>query len=113
MHVNNDVDIYEIIYKAKWIDSSWINCSGIYYAPKNAKKDAPIMMYGHGTQIHKQRNISDEDAQQGICLGFAADGYAACYPDYYGIGKEKRIICISTHGQKRCLLSICCMPWMN
>lgn len=90
MHVNNDVDIYEIIYKAKWIDSSWINCSGIYYAPKKAKKDAPIMMYGHGTQIHKQRNISDEDAQQGICLGFAADGYAACYPDYYGIGKGEK-----------------------
>ena len=87
LKVRNDVDIYEIIYKAKWIDSSYILCSGIYFAPKNINNAAPIMMYGHGTQIHKHRTISDEDAQQGICLGFATDGYAACYPDYYGIGK--------------------------
>lgn len=90
LHVKNDVDIYEIVYKAKWIDSSWIQCSGIYYAPKNVKKSVPIMMYGHGTQIHKHREVSDEDAQQGICLGFATDGYAACYPDYYGIGKGEK-----------------------
>lgn len=90
LHIKNDVDIYEILYKAKWIDSSWIQCSGIYYAPKNVKKAVPIMMYGHGTQIHKHRDISDEDAQQGICLGFATDGYAACYPDYYGIGKGEK-----------------------
>ncbi len=90
LHVKNDVDIYEVIYRAKWIDSTWIQCSGIYYAPKNIKKPAPIMMYGHGTQIHKHRDISDEDAQQGICLGFATDGYAACYPDYYGIGKGEK-----------------------
>lgn len=90
LHINNDVDIYEIIYKAKWIDSSWITCSGIYYAPKNIKKPAPIIMYGHGTQIHKHRDINDGDAQQGICLGFATDGYAACYPDYYGIGKGEK-----------------------
>lgn len=90
LHVKNDVDIYEVIYKAKWLDSSWIQCSGIYYAPKNTKKPASIMMYGHGTQIHKHRSISDEDAQQGICLGFATDGYAACYPDYYGIAKGEK-----------------------
>lgn len=45
------------------------------------------MMFGHGTQIHKFREISDRDAQQGVCLGFATDGYLALYPDYYGIGK--------------------------
>lgn len=90
LKIRNDVDIYEIIYKAKWIDSSWINCSGIYFAPKNIKKPAPIMMFGHGTQIHQHRAISDEDAQQGICLGFATDGYAACYPDYYGIAKGEK-----------------------
>ncbi|MCB0507059.1 MAG: hypothetical protein R2739_07880 [Chitinophagales bacterium] len=90
MPVKNDVDIYEIIYKAKWIDSSWIKCSGIYYVPKNTKKLPPYMMFGHGTQINKQRIVSDEDPQQGICLMFAADGYAACYPDYYGIGKGEK-----------------------
>lgn len=83
--VKNDVDIYEVIYKAKWIDSTWINCSGIYYVPK-IKKAAPYMMFGHGTQIQKQRDISNANAEQVICLGFAADGYISCFPDYYGIG---------------------------
>jgi hypothetical protein len=87
MPVRNDVDIYEIIYKVKWIDSTWRNASGICYIPRNAKKPGPYVMFGHGTQIHKERTISDNDAQQGVCLGFAADGYLALYPDYYGIGK--------------------------
>jgi len=87
MPVNNDVDIYEVIYKVKWIDSTWRTASGICYMPKNIKKASPYVMFGHGTQIEKHRNISDNDAQQGICLGFATDGYIALFPDYYGIGK--------------------------
>lgn len=87
--VRNDVDIFEIIYKAPWIDSTtWINCSGIVYIPKFKKNKAvPVVMFGHGTEIRKGRTITDDDAQQGITLGFAADGYLALYPDYYGIGK--------------------------
>jgi hypothetical protein len=84
--VKNDVDIYEIIYKAPWIDGTWIEASGICYVPKSGKA-LPTLMYGHGTQIHKQRDISDNDAQMGICLGFATNGYLSLYPDYYGIGK--------------------------
>lgn len=85
--IKNDVDIYEIVYRVPWIDSTWRTASGIVYVPKGVKKPAPTMMYGHGTQIHKFREISDKDAQQGICLGFATDGYLALFPDYYGIGK--------------------------
>ena len=88
MPISNDVDIYEVIYKAPWIDSStWINCSGIVYVPKTKGKKVPSFMFGHGTQISKARDITDEDAQQGICLFMAADGYLAMYPDYYGMGK--------------------------
>jgi hypothetical protein len=86
MPVKNGIDVYEIIYKAKWIDSSWINASGIYFVPKT-EKAVPYMMYGHGTQIEKTRTISEDHAQQNICMMFATDGYAAMYPDYYGIGK--------------------------
>jgi len=84
--VKNDVDIYEIVYKAPWIDGSWIEASGIVYLPRTGKP-LPTMMYGHGTQIHKNRNVSDNDSQQGICLGFATNGYLSLYPDYYGLGK--------------------------
>jgi hypothetical protein len=86
MPVKNGVDVYEIIYKAQWIDGSWRNASGIYFAPK-IDKPVPFVMYGHGTRIEKHREISDKDSQQNICLMFAADGYAAMFPDYYGIGK--------------------------
>ena len=89
--IKYDVDIYEVIYKAPWIDSTtWINCSGIVYIPKVKKgkgRGVPTYMFGHGTQISKGRDITDEDAQQGICLGMATDGYLSLYPDYYGMGK--------------------------
>ncbi len=86
--VKYDVDIYEIIYKAPWIDSTtWINCSGIVFIPKSNGKKVATLMFGHGTEIRKGREISDNDAQQGICLGTATDGYLSLYPDYYGIGK--------------------------
>lgn len=84
--VKHDVDIYEVIYKVQWIDGTWRNASGIYYVPK-VKKAVPYMMFGHGTQIQKHRSIHDGDSQQFICLAHATDGYAAMFPDYYGIGK--------------------------
>ena len=88
MPIHYDVDIYEIIYKAPWIDSStWITCSGIAYVPKMKNKKAATFMFGHGTQIRKERDITDDDSQQGICLFMATDGYLALYPDYYGMGK--------------------------
>lgn len=86
MPVKNGVDIYEIIYRVQWIDSTWRTASGIYYAPK-VDEAVPYFMYGHGTQIEKHREITDDDSQQNICLIFATDGYAAMFPDYYGIGK--------------------------
>ena len=84
--IHYDVDIYEIIYKGKFVDGTMRQASGIYFVPKSDKA-LPYMMFGHGTEIQKGRQISDEDAQQGICLGAAADGYIAIYPDYFGIGK--------------------------
>lgn len=86
MPVRYGVDIYEIIYRVQWLDSTWRRASGIYYVPKTDKA-VPYFMFGHGTQIEKHREITDNDAQQNICLIFATDGYAAMFPDYYGIGK--------------------------
>jgi hypothetical protein len=86
--VKNDVDIYEIFYNAPSLDQkSWRVCSGICYVPRNMKKkQVPTLMFGHGTEISKGRTISDDDAQQGITLSFATDGYLGLYPDYYGMG---------------------------
>jgi len=92
MPIKNDVDIYEVIYLAPWIDSStWIKCSGLIFVPKVKNKKAPTFMYGHGTAIGKigpdQEEYSDGSAENGIALFMAADGYFALYPDYYGIGR--------------------------
>lgn len=84
--VHYEVDIYEVIYNAKFVDGTMRKASGIYYVPKSPKEPLPYFMFGHGTEIHKGREISDGDAQQGICLGAATNGYNAIYPDYFGIG---------------------------
>lgn len=80
------IDVYELIYMVPWLDGTMRKASGIYYVPKTDEA-VPYMMYGHGTQIEKHREITDRDAQQFICMAFATDGYAAMFPDYYGIGK--------------------------
>ncbi len=86
--VNYAVDIYEILYKAPALDQkTWVNCSGICYIPKSQGKPLATLVYGHGTEIKKERSINDTDPQQGICLIMATDGYLTLYPDYYGMGK--------------------------
>jgi hypothetical protein len=80
------MDVYEIIYMVPWIDGTMRKASGIYYVPKT-DEPVPYVMYGHGTQIERNREITDRNAQMFICMAFATDGYAAMYPDYHGIGK--------------------------
>lgn len=80
------MDVYELIYMVPWIDGTMRKASGVYYVPRT-DKPVPYFMYGHGTQIEKHREITDKDAQLFICMSFATDGYAAMFPDYYGIGK--------------------------
>ncbi len=82
--VKYDVDIYEITYYGKFVDGTMRKASGIYYVPKTKEK-SPYLVFCHGTEIHKSREISDKDAQQGIALGSATNGYNALYPDYFGI----------------------------
>lgn len=84
--VKHGVDVYEILYQVPWLDGTMRQASGIYYVPK-VETAVPYVMYGHGTQIERHREISDKNAQQFLCIAFATDGYAAMYPDYHGIGK--------------------------
>ena len=85
--VSNGVNVYEITYKALWIDKkTWIDCSGICYVPQTSGKKVATAMYGHGTEVRKNRSIDDQDPQQGICMLMAADGYLTLFPDYYGMG---------------------------
>ncbi len=80
------VNVYEVLYKTTYHDGSTIQASGVYFAPQEKKEDLPVVIYFHGTQIEKERDIKIK-GEMAICTGLATDGYAALYVDYVGIGK--------------------------
>jgi acetyl esterase/lipase len=86
--IQYDVEIYEFIYNTCWHDSSCIKASGLYFVPKNAK-NSPLMVYHHGTQIEKHREVG-LGGEMAICIGFATDGFAVAYSDYVGLGKGEK-----------------------
>jgi hypothetical protein len=83
-----DVEIYEFIYNTCWHDGTCIKASGLYFVPKNAK-NSPLMVYHHGTQIEKHREVGI-GGEMAICIGFATDGFAVAYSDYVGLGKGEK-----------------------
>lgn len=88
MSARYDVDVYEIIYKAPWIDGTEINASGLYFVPKaHEGEELPVFVYHHGTQLEKKRKSLDESPEQSLALSMAGDGYYTLMPDYYGMGE--------------------------
>lgn len=88
MSAKYDVDVYEIIYKAPWVDGSEINASGLYFVPKaKAGEELPVFVYHHGTELVKKRKSLEESPEQSFALSMAADGYHTLMPDYYGMGE--------------------------
>jgi alpha/beta superfamily hydrolase len=84
--IKNGVNVYEVLYKTTYVDGSTVQASGVYFVPIEVKENLPIVVYFHGTQIEKERDIKIK-GEMAICTGLAADGYAALYIDYMGIGK--------------------------
>lgn len=102
--LSNGIDVYEVIYQSTWIDSTPIKASGLYFVPQGNHQNLPLIVYHHGTQIEKDRKIR-LGGEQGICIGFAADGYAVLMPDYFGLGKgEKKHLYI--HAETEALAAI-------
>ncbi|CAN5141868.1 hypothetical protein BH09BAC1_BH09BAC1_29820 [soil metagenome] len=102
--LSNGIEVYEVIYQSTWIDSSPIKASGLYFVPQGKHQNLPLIIYHHGTQIEKDRKIR-LGGEQGICVGFAADGYAVLMPDYFGLGKgEKKHLYI--HAETEALAAI-------
>lgn len=86
MPIKHGVDVYEVIYNTTYFDGTTIKASGIYFVPNDVKENLPQLVYFHGTQIEKQREIKI-GGEQAICLGFACSGFSASYVDYMGLGK--------------------------
>ncbi len=89
VNINNEIDLYELIYTTKWHDGTSIKASGLYFTPTNQKEEIPQLIYHHGTKIKVERT-NEIYRETAICAGFAADGYAVIMPDYIGLGKGEK-----------------------
>lgn len=83
------VDIYEVIYASTYHDGSPITASGLYFVPIDTKDPMPLLSFQHGTTLRRDRGGLGFWGEQNFCMGFAADGYAVAYPDYFGLGKSE------------------------
>lgn len=84
--IRNDVEVYELIYNTQLPNGTPIVASGLYFVPKGAK-NAPVVVYHHGTQSNKDREAGVLHGEQAISTGYCATGYAVIMPDYIGLGK--------------------------
>jgi len=89
LNINNEFDLYELIYTTKWHDGTSIKASGLYFAPTYQKEEIPQLIYHHGTKIKVERT-NEIYRETAICAGFAADGYAVIMPDYIGLGQGEK-----------------------
>lgn len=89
MAVDYAVDIYEILYKSTYYNGEEIMASGLYFVPVGVKQPMPLLSYHHGTTLRKERQGVGFWGEQHFCMGFATDGYAVAYPDYFGLGKSE------------------------
>ncbi len=87
--IRYDVDIYEVDYRTRWSDGSSVMASGLIMLPHVPKEAIPLVAYGHGTRLQKER-LWNMKGEESICAFFAADGYAVAMPDYLGLGRGER-----------------------
>ena len=83
------INVYEVLYNTTHADGKLVKASGILFLPQGTKRDAPIMIYNHGTNLCRDIYFDGKD-EQAICLGFATDGYVVIWPDYIGMGEGER-----------------------
>lgn len=87
--VNSGINIYEVVYTTTYPDKSDVQASGLLYVPIPGRKNMPLMIYNHGTEMCRERSC-DFTGEQSICLAFATDGYVVLAPDYLGLGKSDK-----------------------
>ena len=83
--VRYGVRVYEVQYWTRWHDGTPIRASGLYYLPEEIHEDLPVVSFSHGSESTRREGIKVGGVAV-ITLALAADGYAACLPDYVGLG---------------------------
>lgn len=83
------VDIYELLYNSTYPNGETVLASGLYFVPVGVKDPMPLLSFHHGTTLMRDRKCLGFCGEQNFCMGFATDGYAVAYPDYFGLGKSQ------------------------
>lgn len=83
-----DVDYYKVLYLTPYLHpDSLVQASMGLAVPVNTECEAPIAVYGHGTQMDTHVSASRMNSGQWeVGLIFAGTGYTVALPDYLGIG---------------------------
>jgi hypothetical protein len=84
-----DVDVYDVDYVTSWWDGVRVNASGLILLPRTGGKTMPLLAYGHGTRLQKER-VWKMSGEEIVGAFFATDGYAVAIPDYLGLGRGER-----------------------
>jgi pimeloyl-ACP methyl ester carboxylesterase len=89
LRAKDSVDVYELIYQSQFLDGKPAITSGLYFLPKNRLEPLPMLLYTHGTELWQDRKVNLR-GEKSLCFGFATDGYAVAYPDYFGLGVSSK-----------------------
>lgn len=81
-----NVNIYKVIYNTVSFDSSATTASGALLLPVNPPCNLPLVSYQHGTETLKLNVPSHLGGELPVGVALSSDGYAACLPDYIGLG---------------------------
>jgi pimeloyl-ACP methyl ester carboxylesterase len=87
--VRFDVDVFEVDYATSWWDGTIVRASGLILLPKIGNEAMPLLAYGHGTRLMKER-VWQMSGEEVVCAFFATDGFAVAMPDYIGLGRGER-----------------------
>lgn len=82
------VNVYKVVYDTKDGQGNPSYASGLIILPENDSCQVPIISYNHGTQLKKDEVFSNLQGEWVIGVVAASTGYAACLPDYLGMGQS-------------------------
>ncbi len=82
------VKVYRIVYDTPDGQGNPSYASGLIILPVGDSCQVPIISYNHGTQLKKDDVFSNLQGEWVIGVVAASTGYAACLPDYLGMGQS-------------------------
>lgn len=81
-----EINIHRVIYNTLDAHNNPTIASGLVILPENNFCPSPLISYQHGTQARKNQVFSNLRGEWVVGVAGAATGYAACMPDYIGLG---------------------------